>query len=747
MPILPIFYDTNGPRCRSMLELELAGPGNGWTIKTRDLMDRESASGGLPGSTPLDRVGETGPFDFLLNNHESNSVGLRGAYSPDHANCLAGFSEGIRVRYSQVVAGEKIVLHFGTLDAIQPDPDPLAGSFFVKCTSVDYMDDLARASVKGLAMLQTVRDDQVFSALVASVPRQPPSIQSFPGPDTFPVALDQLQSTDKLMSVLVDLCVSSLSFCFMSGETLVYEPRNIRAASTTPLDTFDRNLAGLEVLRNRVNRINRAEYITHPRTVDAAPTTVLYDLPAGAANAIYIPAATSIVIWTPFTDPVTKDSIGALNVQALVATTDYLLNAAADGSGTDLTTNLAVVTAPEGNTAAHTITNNGADGYVTRLKVKGKGIYDFAPLPLVAEDTVSQVNAGLNTISLDGVWQASAQTGYEFCVYIVNLYAGAKSQIPKVRFRIPATDIVLAGRVLRRRISDRIALGEALTGLSTARHSFINHIAVAADERNNLTVEWLLAPADTTAYWLLGIVGRSELDATTRPGFGLVLGHTDVAHGDSHTDVAHGDVAHTDTHTDDAHIDVAHGDGGGHGDVAHADAAHNDTAHADGAAHGDSHADVAHADVAHGDSHTDVAHGDVAHSDVAHSDVTHSDTAHADFTDIHPFPDGRHDDSPHDDVAHADIAHVDSHVDSAHADATTSTAHDDTAHSDGHTDAAHGDTAHGDTAHADVSHADESHADTAHADVAHADVAHADVAHTDVAHTDVHADAEHGDVN
>lgn len=190
------------------------------------------------------------------------------------------------------------------------------------------------------------------------------------------------------------------------------------------------------------------------------------------------------------------------------------------------------------------------------------------------------------------------------------------------------------------------------------------------------------------------------------------LGHDDVAHVDSHSDVAHVDGIHTDVaHTDSAHTDT------------HTDTAHVDT-HGD-APHSDSHTD-SHDDVVHSDSHTDVAHSDShvdGHGDAAHTDIFHVDE-HGDAT-------------PHGDSEHVDVPeenwHGDSHDDVVHSDV----AHGDQAHTDSHGDSAHGDAAHADT-HTDAVHTD-SHEDLAHTDVAHSDVAHADE------HTDSHVDTGHTD--
>jgi len=119
---------------------------------------------------------------------------------------------------------------------------------------------------------------------------------------------------------------------------------------------------------------------------------------------------------------------------------------------------------------------------------------------------------------------------------------------------------------------------------------------------------------ETYLHWIVDQPDGSEL-----------LAHADTGHADgiSHSDVAHGDV-HSDSHTDTGHAD-----------------SHGDSVHSDG--HGDGHAD--HTDVGHADSHAD-SHGDVhtdTHTDDAHIDA-HAD-GHTDHTDSH---------SDHGDIVHYD---------------------------------------------------------------------------------------------
>lgn len=120
------------------------------------------------------------------------------------------------------------------------------------------------------------------------------------------------------------------------------------------------------------------------------------------------------------------------------------------------------------------------------------------------------------------------------------------------------------------------------------------------------------------------------------------IDHSD-AHSDTHTDTDHTDTPHDDFHTDNG-LDDPHDDF--HSDNAHTDHSDSGLSHTD-VAHVDSHTDVAHSDTAHGDGHTDVSHNDGQHGigvalqadndaasirAVARIHGDHSDGSHTDVT-------------------------------------------------------------------------------------------------------------------
>jgi hypothetical protein len=423
----------------------------------------------------------------------------------------------------------------------------------------------------------------------------------------------------------------------------------------------------LSALMQRSDIVSDVKVTNHPRRVDASATTVLF----ATDSSVKVSAGQSLDLNAPYRDPTQLATrIGGVDMVSPVSVTDYTANTASDGSGTDETSSVAIsADFSSGNQAALTITNAAAvDLYVT-IQVRGRGIYQYQDTIAEASDDGAADLYQAGDLSLDMPYESDSETGAAVAAYTLALYKPPLMHAAMAGAYCTIGNTTLFERLIRREISDRIGIVEAITGISATTSSgvsvgwFIAAIDVQLDGRGNMQLTWTLAPASRSGVWRLGVAGQSELGLTTTLGYGAFVGHVDVAHGDS-------------AHTDTAHVDTPHGDSHGDG---HSDTSHDDTPHTDDA----------HSDVSHGDSHTDVSHDDVpADTDHIHADVPHADD--------------------HDDSAPSDVAHVDvSHGDSAHGDVT----HVDAGHGDGHSDAAHVDTAHVDTAHVDIGHVDHSHGD------------------------------------
>ena len=64
---------------------------------------------------------------------------------------------------------------------------------------------------------------------------------------------------------------------------------------------------------------------------------------------------------------------------------------------------------------------------------------------------------------------------------------------------------------------DKITITETVTGIDL--DYFINGIDFSIDENEILKVAWILTPASLVKYWILGIIGSSELGETTVLGY------------------------------------------------------------------------------------------------------------------------------------------------------------------------------------------------------------------------------------
>lgn len=766
------------PAVAAYVEMEFIGQGQGWTDVTADVADSDWRSDrGLPGVTAVDRFAKTGTWNFEMRNDAATSVGVIGGYSPDNVNCRPNFRVGIGVRLMAQVSGEFLPVFTGELEEIDPFPGAYDGRLTVPCTAVDWVNTAMQTPMGGLPTQLAKRSDQVFTSIVAIAPRPPRATQVMFGLDTYPYAGDTATDGQTMIAAeLQRLTMSELGLGYVKADgTLVFENRKFRPTSVGVVDTFlDTELVDLAPQRGRKSIVTRVQTTVYPRKASDVATGVIFSLNTVTAIG---PGETKSFGPAAYRDPSTNSAtqIGAIDQQPPAATTDYTLNASQDGSGLDLTASATVTAAYSGNSVVFTVTNNSTrTGWITKLQCRGRALNAYGTIKADREDTTARDIYGQNMLQIDMAYQNDPAVGAEAAAYLLNLGKSPITQLPAATVFAHQNNPSLMARCLRREISDRIAIQETVSGLT--KTYFINSIQTIFDGRLNLTWIVSLVPVDLTQYWLVEVVGRSELDQTTVLGYGLIVGHIDVAHADSHTDSAHGDVGHGDTnHVDDAHADQ-HNDSL-HSDVAHQDSAHLDVSHAD--SHNDAtHADVAHGDVAHGDSHADSGHidshadtthqdsHDDTHTDQTHNDSAHTDVAHSDFHDDHDdlfsgsgdhtdtHGDVIHFDNAHGDVAHGDVAHtdghgdvthVDTHVDQAHGDATNNSSHSDTAHVDGAHADSHGDTSHSDTPHFDAAHTDGGHSDS-HSDTAHADTVHSDSPHTDAAHTDTHGDTAHGDL-
>jgi len=486
-----------------------------WTDITADCRESLSGQYGINGGGPADRVASTGTFRFLLDNSAANSAGLTGYYSPGHADCRTGFDLGLAVRVRWTDGVDTVGRGIGAIATIAPQPGKyLEKRTLVECT--DWVDQAASADVVGVETQLAQRADQILTTLLAAFTGDPPAATDFDTCDsTFTYALDNVESAARLWALVVDLVASEGSYAYILGDgTLRLEKRTARGTAAAPVATLDETMHGLTVGRAKSDIINRVRATAHPRRIDASATTVLYSLD----SAPQIDAGGTLRILSAYGDPANGNKkCGGMNMVTPVATTDYAMNTAADGSGADLTAVLSV-TANFGSAGVQwVLENTGATtGYITNLQCRGKGIYDYQAIGVETFDQPSIAALGESLSAVNMPYQDDLSVAQGYAEYLLALYATPISRATSVTF-ITGDGGTLDDAAMDVDVGDLIALSETVTGVDA--QFYVQAISYRYTPVSLLEVTWTLAPALSQFFWTLGLVGSSELDTTARWGY------------------------------------------------------------------------------------------------------------------------------------------------------------------------------------------------------------------------------------
>ena len=204
----------------------------------------------------------------------------------------------------------------------------------------------------------------------------------------------------------------------------------------------------------------------------------------------------------------------AREVVSPAATTDYLANTAADGSGTNMTASISVAFTSYSNGAKLVVTNNAAVlVYVTFLRIRGKVYLDGEPIKAFAEDAISQGKYQLREVVLPGQFISDINEADSLCKYALSL---RKDPQPEFEIKLIGSTDALVTQILARAISDRVTITCDELGISAKDYS-INKIAVEVrDGGKSIGATWTLAEASYEEYWVLG---TSALGTGTKLGY------------------------------------------------------------------------------------------------------------------------------------------------------------------------------------------------------------------------------------
>jgi hypothetical protein len=254
---------------------------------------------------------------------------------------------------------------------------------------------------------------------------------------------------------------------------------------------------------------NRATVRYRTRKVGAAPEVL-----SRIDRYIQIPQGQSVTVDFIFTDlSASGAKIGGMNVITPVANTDYKINSATDGSGTDYTGFVTVSFVKEtGNGAQISFSNpasNGRDLYLqSGATLRGTAIRDFGTQQITQDNAASISLYGLNPHTYPYEMD-NANDAWGMAQYVVAFRAVA-GQVETVNVGAMRT-AALMNTCLSLEIGNAITLTESQTGVNAARYFIIG-------ERHQYgpgkvyDITWTVEPASAYAFWTLG---SSTLGQTT----------------------------------------------------------------------------------------------------------------------------------------------------------------------------------------------------------------------------------------
>lgn len=285
------------------------------------------------------------------------------------------------------IGGTKVIRFTGYIKDIRP----ISGSDYVQITAVDKLQ-----KYKDRDITLTLRDDITVSDAIEAI---------LDGISDSNYSIDSVLDTisyywvdkKRVMTAITEIVDASLGIFFVDAEG--YAKYYGRDKNDVALLTIDQSEMLREIQVNQpwdVIRNNIDVVVNSRNLLSTDDIWTLGDIPE-------IAPGSSITIWAEYTSA--NEQVPAINVISPAATTDYTMNTAADGTGTDLTASFTVTASIFSQSAKLVITNGSAStGYVTLLKIRGDAVAPANVTRLSYSDTASEVAYGSQYFTLDSPW-------------------------------------------------------------------------------------------------------------------------------------------------------------------------------------------------------------------------------------------------------------------------------------------------------------------------------------------------------
>lgn len=497
-------------------DIQLASDSAAWESVLSDVLSKAgvNVSYGLPGNGPTDRVAKTGTMSLSLNNSYTNTGGSQSYYSPGHANAKSGFELGAGMQVVFQYSGSTFTKFRGMLDSILPAP----GVYRERVTqtqSVDWIDFAAKHKLNRINLKIGALAGAVIDAVVSNMPNLPAACTIATAQLEWPYALDTAYDEGTTaLGELQRIANSDGGWIFIKGDSasgnhLVFQDHRTRLNPGSSIATLSNTMVSMRPARTRDKAKNFVRVTSHPRVVDLTPTSVLY---TGFGYPV-VAAGCTIVIEGNYTDPAHRATrVGAASMVTPVAGTDYI--GGTSPCGQELTSDLTITACLGANSFSASVVSSGSQSAFVGFQLRGAGIFDYAPVSVVAQDAALADSNGRNELNIDMPYESRESTACSMAYYELYKWKTPDYSLDECTFVATGTD-ALVKAALQVEPGMLVAITEDMTGISASQY-FVQNVKLNLRAPNILTCTWgLLRRVDTTNYWQLNIdsLGQTTVDS------------------------------------------------------------------------------------------------------------------------------------------------------------------------------------------------------------------------------------------
>lgn len=393
---------------------------------------------GIMSNDPIELVASTGRLKLTLND-----VGGQFNFG---ATKISGWDTGIPLKLTITYGGEPVIKWYGHITKIKPNNNPW-GERIAEIVVSDWLEYASTYPVRLEAVQYNKRIEEGVEVLVQGIPVKPLLKTYDRGIDTFPTLFDTSKEATRATSEFNKLALSEWGYIYIrknpnTGEELVVENRHHRIDVLHPITTYPISTkysgelllqdggfllleTGGEILLNESETIsfndnmistemgygellkNQIRVVIYPRRLDTS-NQILYSL----SSPISLASNETKNIHINYRDPNNlAKQVSARDMITPVANTDYQMFQASAGTGFDLTANLSVTVIFGATDASITLINSGTSGgYVTKLNLRGLGIYVYEQSEYITSASAS--------IDIHGFAEDSVDQKYQVDVYM-----------------------------------------------------------------------------------------------------------------------------------------------------------------------------------------------------------------------------------------------------------------------------------------------------------------------------------------